>query len=111
VTEELRRKGGINQTLRLGLTLLDHQTRIAPGYLKKSPGLITGHSPSIDLCFAARNAVSHSARVVALVNTDGVGNLKVAVDFAIEAPCVPRHEQALALKICRLGKRGASRLV
>jgi hypothetical protein len=43
VTEELRRKGGINQTLRLGLTLLDHQTRIAPGYLKKSPGLITGH--------------------------------------------------------------------
>jgi hypothetical protein len=33
------------------------------GYLKKSPSLITGHSPSIDLCFAARNAASHSARV------------------------------------------------
>jgi hypothetical protein len=35
----------------------------ALGYLKKSPGLIIGHSPSIALYFAARNATSHSARV------------------------------------------------
>jgi hypothetical protein len=35
---------------------------------------------------------------VVVVNTDGVGYLKVAVDCAVEA--------ALALAICRLGKRG-----
>jgi hypothetical protein len=32
-------------------------------YLKKSPRLITGHSPSIALYFAESNATSHSARV------------------------------------------------
>jgi hypothetical protein len=57
--------------------------RSAFGYLKKSPSLITGHSPSIALCFAACS----------------------------RSPLRPRHEQVLALGTCRLGKRGASPLV
>jgi len=53
--------------------------------LKKSPRLITGHSPSIALCFAARNAFGAA---VVVIKSDGVGNLKVAVDCAIEAGCI-----------------------
>jgi len=53
--------------------------------LKKSPRLITGHSPSIALCFAARNAFGAA---VVVIKSDGVGNLKVAVRCAMEASCV-----------------------
>jgi hypothetical protein len=52
-----------DQMLRSSFPLLNHQIRIALGYLKKSPRLITGHSPSIASYFATRNAASHSARV------------------------------------------------
>jgi hypothetical protein len=33
---------------------------LALGYLNKSLRLITGHSPSIALCFAARNATTYT---------------------------------------------------
>src|SRR5262249_31226167 len=54
--------------------------------LKKSPRLITGHSPSIALCFAARNAFGAA---VVVIKSDGVGNFKVTMSWAMEGCCVP----------------------
>jgi hypothetical protein len=75
----------------------------ALSYLKKSPGLITGHSPSIALYFAARNATSHSARVI---NSDAVRNLKVAVGRAIEASCIAGTRKLLRWEFADRAKEG-----